>query len=73
MGIHPTEGESKHELYLMSDDVEKTIATLASKAVSCSPVVDAGWGLLTNVALPDGGTIGLYQPRHPTPIKAASS
>ncbi|HEY2157892.1 MAG TPA: hypothetical protein VGH33_19845 [Isosphaeraceae bacterium] len=68
LSIHPTEGESKHELYLMSDDVESTIAALASKGVSCSPVVDAGCGLLTNVSLPDGGTIGLYQPRHPSPI-----
>ncbi len=78
MGIHPTEGpggggvEGKHELYLMCDDVEATIATLAAKGVSCSPVNDAGWGLLTTVSLPDGGTIGLYQPRHPSPIMASS-
>ncbi len=72
LGIHPTEGEAKHELYLMSDDVEATIAALAAKGVSCSPIADVGWGLLSSVSLPDGGTIGLYQPRHPSPIKASS-
>ncbi len=57
----------------MCDDVEATIAALAARGVSCSPVNDAGWGLLTAVALPDGGTIGLYQPRHPTAFKAGAS
>jgi hypothetical protein len=71
MGVHPTEDDPKHELYLMSDDVEATIAALAEKGVVCSPVVDAGWGLLTTVTLPDGGSIGLYQPRHPSPLKPA--
>jgi catechol 2,3-dioxygenase-like lactoylglutathione lyase family enzyme len=71
MGIQPAEDGGKHELYLMCDDVEAAIAALAAKGVSCSPVVDAGWGLLTNISLPDGGTIGLYQPRHPLAIKAS--
>ena len=74
MGVHPTEdAKGHHELYLMSDDVEATVAALAAKGVSCSPVVDQGWGLVTNVTLPDGDSIGLYQPRHPSPIEADHS
>jgi catechol 2,3-dioxygenase-like lactoylglutathione lyase family enzyme len=74
MGVHPTgDGEeARHELYLMCDNVEATIASLAARGVSCTPVVDEGWGLATSVSLPDGGTIGLYQPRHPSPLKPSA-
>jgi hypothetical protein len=33
------------------------------------PVTDRGWGLLTQIRLPDGEPIGLYEPRHKTAIK----
>jgi hypothetical protein len=39
---------------------------LAAKGVTCSPVSDQGWGLLTSIGLPGGGELGLYEPRHPT-------
>jgi hypothetical protein len=28
---------------------------------------DQGWGLLTQVTLPGGGKLGIYQPRHARP------
>jgi hypothetical protein len=28
---------------------------------------DEGFGLLTSIKLPDGGELGLYEPRHPLP------
>jgi hypothetical protein len=31
-------------------------------------VTDAGFGLLTAIALPGGGELGLYEPRHATPL-----
>ena len=31
VAVHPTDGEGHHELYLMCDDVEATIAELAAK------------------------------------------
>jgi catechol 2,3-dioxygenase-like lactoylglutathione lyase family enzyme len=68
MCVHPAEGEESHELYLMCDDVEKTIEELNAKGVECSEVHDAGWGLLTSITLPGGGKLGMYQPRHPMAI-----
>jgi len=66
LAAHP--GESRHELYLMCDDIEATIAELKAKGVETTgPVRDAGWGLLTAIALPGGGELGLYEPRHPSP------
>jgi catechol 2,3-dioxygenase-like lactoylglutathione lyase family enzyme len=65
VAVHPVEGESSHELYLMCDDVTTTIADLAAHGVACSEVTDQGWGLLTHLVLPGGGELGLYEPRHP--------
>ena len=33
LAAHPTDGESRHELYLMCDDVHATVAELAGKGV----------------------------------------
>ena len=65
VAVHPVEGRESHELYLMCDDVNATIDDLADHGVSCSPVSDEGWGLLTSIRLPGGGELGLYEPRHP--------
>jgi hypothetical protein len=37
--------------------------------VSCAPVEEARWGLVTTFPLPGGGRVGLYQPRHPLAIE----
>jgi hypothetical protein len=42
---------------------------LKAKGVEFSgPVRDEGWGLLTAMTLPGGGELGLYEPRHPSPL-----
>jgi predicted enzyme related to lactoylglutathione lyase len=71
LGVHPEAGpeapEGHHELYLMCDDITTTMAELAAKGAQfTSPVTDAGFGLLTTIAIPGGGAIGLYEPRHAT-------
>ncbi len=67
LAVHPTEGPPSHELYLMCDDLEATTAELAAQGIEpAEPTVDAGWGLVTSLRLPGGGTVGLYQPRHRT-------
>lgn len=67
LAVHPTEESPKHELYLMCDDLEKTMAELRTKGVEfTSEVSDEGWGLLTSLDVPGAGSLGLYEPRHPT-------
>jgi catechol 2,3-dioxygenase-like lactoylglutathione lyase family enzyme len=65
VAVHPVEGAVSNELYLMCDDVDATVEQLAAKGVTCSPVSDQGWGLLTSIRLPGGGELDLYEPRHP--------
>ena len=68
IAMHPDD-ESRHELFLMCDDVHATTAELKNKGVELSvPISDRGWGLITRLKLPSGDEIGLYQPRHPTAI-----
>jgi catechol 2,3-dioxygenase-like lactoylglutathione lyase family enzyme len=71
LGVHPVAGPAapgtQHELYLMCDDLEATMAELRGKgAVFSSGPADRGFGMLASVQLPGAGQIGLYQPRHPT-------
>jgi catechol 2,3-dioxygenase-like lactoylglutathione lyase family enzyme len=65
--VHPDQTGSRHEMYLMCDDVSQEIAALQAKGVVCTEVTDVRWGLLTRITLPGGSDIGLYQPKHPRP------
>jgi catechol 2,3-dioxygenase-like lactoylglutathione lyase family enzyme len=71
LGVHPTDEESRHELCLMCDDVEKTVTELKAKGVEfTSSISDQGFGLMTSFKIPGGGELTLYEPRHPTAIQA---
>src|SRR6185503_14729887 len=63
VAVHPAEENDVHELYLMCDDVMSFIAQMKSRKVACTPVRQLGWGVLTEVVLPGGGKLGVYQPR----------
>jgi catechol 2,3-dioxygenase-like lactoylglutathione lyase family enzyme len=70
VAAHPSDTSGRHELYLMCDDIHETVRELRGKGAEVdSEVADAGWGLLTAIRLPGGGELGLYQPRHPTPLR----
>jgi catechol 2,3-dioxygenase-like lactoylglutathione lyase family enzyme len=67
VAVHPGGKNDVHEFYLMCDDVAALVADLKKRKVACSAVKDERWGLLTQVTLPGGGKLGIYQPRHPRP------
>ena len=67
VAVHPSEKNDVHEFYLMTDDVEGLIGDLTRRRINCTPVRNQGWGLLTQVTLPGGGKLGIYQPRHARP------
>ena len=78
IAVHPAETNfvqkhADHELlgcvlYLMCDDLDKTIQSLKAKNIACAAVEKAAWGAFTILGLPSGGEIGLYQPSHPTAL-----
>ena len=72
VAVHPSDGPQHHELYLLCDDIEATMATLRSRGVEFTKEVsDAGWGLLSALRLPDGSELPIYQPKHPVATGAS--
>jgi len=67
VAVHPSEENDVHELYLMTDDVDGFVRAMKQRAVACGPIEDKGWGRLTQVTLPGGGKLGVYEPRHTRP------
>ena len=70
LAVHPAGGDTRHELYLMCDDIHATLAELRGKGVDVAKdVTDQGWGLLAAIRLPDGSELPVYQPRHPSALE----
>jgi hypothetical protein len=67
VAIHPSRKNDVHVFYLMCEDVKRLVAAMKRRRIACSPVEDRGWGLLTQITLPGGGRLGVYQPRHARP------
>ncbi|HEY2473721.1 MAG TPA: hypothetical protein VGI19_02870 [Candidatus Cybelea sp.] len=72
LAVHPSETEPGHELYLICDDIQATTARLAERGVQTEPIADRGWGLVTTILLPGGERLGLYEPRHPSPLRSSA-
>jgi catechol 2,3-dioxygenase-like lactoylglutathione lyase family enzyme len=74
LACHPADGapgdrEGRAELFLMCGDIEATRRELEARGVAFTgPVTDEGYGLLTRLAVPGFGALGLYEPRHPSPL-----
>src|SRR5678816_3751282 len=68
VAVHPSDENDVHELYVMVDDVEAFVSAMKKKKVKCAPVSDQRWGLLTSIAMPGGGKLGVYEPKHASPI-----
>ncbi len=67
VAIHPSHTSEAHELYLMCDDIGAFVAAMKKQGIACGAVSNQGWGLLSQVTLPGGGKLGVYQPRHARP------
>ena len=74
LGVHPT-GEPgsdvrtdiHHEISLVCDEIESTVADLKGKGVEFTQDVrDDGFGLTAMLKVPGAGEMLIYEPRHPT-------
>ena len=77
LAVHPGPGlvagreEGRTELFLMCHDVHGTRRALEAKGVEFTePVTDEGSGLMTRLRVPGFGELGLYEPRHQSPLAA---
>ena len=71
LGVHPDDGTPRHELYLMCDDIDETIAELRARGAEFEgDVENAGFGRVATMKMP-GGRLRVYQPRHASPLNQA--
>ena len=72
LGVHPADAQrpsGTHALFLMCHDIEQTVVDLEAKGVEFTmPITDAGFGLITHMKVPGSGEIGLYEPKHLSPL-----
>jgi len=67
LAFHPG-SNGRHQLYLMCEDLDATLADLRRKGVNVSDEVsEQRWGRLGSLRLPGGGELSIYEPRHPSP------
>ncbi|AJC52944.1 VOC family protein [Streptomyces sp. 769] len=66
LAVHPTEGPTQHEFYLMCDDLDSQLREFRERGVEIArPVSEQRWGRLTAIRLPGGAELPLYEPLHP--------
>ena len=68
IAVHPAEHPS-HELTLMCDDLNDTVAELEARGVCFDGEPrDEGWGIVRTMVLPGEVRMLLYEPRHASPL-----
>ena len=67
VALHPSKKNDEHEFYLLCDDIEGFVAKMRRRRIRCSRVRNMGWGLLSELTLPGGGRVGVYEPKHKRP------
>lgn len=55
--FHPAEESGKQEF----------IAWMGELQIPCTPIHEEPWGRLTDITLPGGGALGVYEPSHERP------
>jgi catechol 2,3-dioxygenase-like lactoylglutathione lyase family enzyme len=69
LACHPGEA-GRHELLFVCRDIQATVEELEQRGVEFTTgITDEGWGLLTRFRVPGAGEIGLYEPRHASPLE----
>ena len=70
VGVHPSDGSTQHEICLMCDDLEQTMAELRAEGIDFrGEPEEASFGITTTMLLPGGVEILLYEPRHRSPLE----
>jgi catechol 2,3-dioxygenase-like lactoylglutathione lyase family enzyme len=70
LGVHPSDGSTKHELCFMCDDIESTMAELREKGIEFrGEALDMGFGIGATMVLPGGVEVLLYESRHESPLE----
>jgi hypothetical protein len=67
VAVHPAKANGAHEFWLMCADVKAFVASMKKHKIACEKIADRGYGLVTQITLPGGGKLGVYEARHARP------
>jgi len=70
LSVHEAEGGQGTDLHLMCADVAAFVAAMRERDVVCAEPNDVGWGVVTQITLPGGARVAVYEPRHARPAAA---
>ena len=79
LGVHPADEalgvmSGKHEVSFYCDNITKTKSQLEKKGVEFTgPITDMGWGMVTQMVVPGGFNVNLYEPKYTKNSTAKSS
>ena len=63
VAVHPGPKNGVHELFLLCKDIKAFVAAMRDRKVPCGRIKTERWGFITQLSLPGGGKIGVYEPR----------
>ena len=67
IAVHPANESGQLEFYLLCDDVHAFVEEMGAQNINCSEIRAQRWGLITQLTLPGGAKLGVYEPRHARP------
>jgi len=67
IAIHESDKNDVHEFFFMSDDIAGFVADMKKRGIACTPPANRGWGTMTQMTLPGGGKLSVYEPHHKRP------
>jgi hypothetical protein len=70
LGVHPSDEDTRHELWLICDDLDTTVAELRAKGIEfAGDATEEDFGTWMRMRLPGGVEVPLYEPKHPLAIQ----
>jgi len=74
VAVHEGEMNDVHQLHLMCEDIDDFVAAMEGLGIEALPPTNRGWGTVTEVTMPGGGKLSVYEPHHKRPkAKAAAA
>jgi hypothetical protein len=67
VAVHGSDKNGVHELFFMVEDIGDFVELMEESDIAYTPPANRGWGTLTEVTLPGGGKLGVYEPHHKRP------
>jgi len=72
VAIHESATSTSHEFWLMCENIADFTGEMTKRGIAFSTPMHRGWGTMTEITLPGGGKLGVYQPHHGRPKTVAA-